>query len=747
MGTSNSEHVSSLRNKCGYAARGTAVINCIGGKLVKKIRGQKKDVCTWKNRDNKNETVDDGSPYCGYSDSYCSGDEDEDYTKDEEKDEAGVGKVKEEKEGEKEGDFERDIFPELRDPSDTGVLTRELIVEYGDGAETIEEVTQVICRGKNIHTVELEDAVCLEIASFSNNDIRDMHQFTVACCGLRELNLNFNRIEDVSPLAECEMLKKLNLSHNQIRNIDALEALELSSLSLFQNKLDDFDRLLETIKNMPLESLDVGRNPCTTEKGARPRYSLIKSLGSLKRLDQQDVLPLDRQLATKFFDDITEAMRPRTAPPLRGTTSTSTHEIQPQQGSFASRAAWCGPAVGGGVSGGSTGSTGGLLAQIPALRSEIPKIDYDDPTGTIDRLVSHCEQLLLRKQTIQVEKENLERQLANELAKKQRKDNDAKNLRAESQNMFLIMEENEQLKAKVRELERRVGDPITTRRLEQRVERLTAYCTSLHNDKLETERPRPMTSCGVPSLPPGRELDSDLAAMVEKNRATIESLKREKQELERIEEEVALENRTDRTSVSPVPKETKRKSAATDKISLAKENDATIENSKKDDKEARHHYYMGPVESYEGHDEDVPIWEALPRAPLSPNAQSESSLRYTSKGKIQCFIHSGSLSSDSNGSLSESDSLTLQANRCLSHEEKVEGYGNGGPEDTRLQDDGTNTQEASIQKTAMSITIKRAPKSRALDERFKCPVCVRTFLSTDAVDTHMERRHSNRVVI
>lgn len=269
-----------------------------------------------------------------------------------------------------------------------------------------------------------------------------------------------------------------------------------------------------------------------------------------------------------------------------------------------------------------------------------------------------------------------------------------------------------------------------------------------------------MTSCGVPSLPPGRELDSDLASLVEQNRATIEALRREKQALERVEEEklTDVEHGEAEAEAEQAPHCISSMSSS----SMITKATQPAEMSPRAPKEVRAFMRMGDGNSNKNGDaddekgtmseaimapyeEDVPTWEACPKAPLSPSAHSSESPHDGSKRKkIQCFVHSASLSSAaSESSLSGEDSCTLQLSRCLSSEGKDKGNGNlcaaVGNEEEAEHHGGT--------RGSSRTEIRRAPKSRALDERFKCPVCVRTFLSTQAVDTHMERRHSNRVMI
>jgi len=461
-----------------------------------------------------------------------------------------------------------DLFPELTDPEETGTLTSALLVEYGD-AEKIDEVTQLICRGKKIHTVELEEAVAVETASFSHNLITDCNQFTILP-NIIELNLNFNKIQDISPLTELETLRILNLSHNYIRIVTPLKGLLLTKLSLFKNFVDDFPNLLDAVGEMPLKSLDIGSNPCTNLKGPKPKYQLINTLTQLEELDQNTVEDIDRELADQFLDKFA-VKRPATAPPRTeisnklgrsssGGSSGSSYNLPTSLGATGDLSqAWVsngeggeGSRLGNAVPTSEIGRSSpfplssvsnSFLSQIPSLRSEIPKVDYDDPHGTIEKLLAHIEQITLRKQTIQVEKENLERQLAAELTKKQRRDDDTKILKAENKNLVVLMNENEELRKKVSELESRVGDPITCRRLEQKVERMTEYCKTFGNENENSmmfkEKPRPMTSCGVPVLSPGRELDDDLAALVRRNQETIEALKKEKA---MFEEQARLEN-------------------------------------------------------------------------------------------------------------------------------------------------------------------------------------------------------------
>lgn len=91
------------------------------------------------------------------------------------------------------------------------------------GRKYIEEINALICNNKGIHHLD------------------GIEQLTE----LKSLHLNFNHIEDISPILELEKLNILYLSGNQIHNLEPLSSLtQLSELAIQKNNIEDITPLL-----------------------------------------------------------------------------------------------------------------------------------------------------------------------------------------------------------------------------------------------------------------------------------------------------------------------------------------------------------------------------------------------------------------------------------------------------------------------------------------------------------------------
>ena len=92
---------------------------------------------------------------------------------------------------------------------------------------------------------------------------------------LTKLNLNYNHIEDITPLAELTNLKDLHLYINDISNVFPLSTLsDLQSLDLENNNISDISPL-QKLEN--LKSLKLGSNNMTDDD--------IKNIKDLKKLE------------------------------------------------------------------------------------------------------------------------------------------------------------------------------------------------------------------------------------------------------------------------------------------------------------------------------------------------------------------------------------------------------------------------------------------------------------------------------
>jgi Leucine-rich repeat (LRR) protein len=83
---------------------------------------------------------------------------------------------------------------------------------------------------------------------------------------LWQLNLSYNKIEDISPLISLPQLRDLNLSNNKIVDISPLINLNFESyffsIDLSHNCITDISPLFKLPKDIKLEEgIDLGGNP------------------------------------------------------------------------------------------------------------------------------------------------------------------------------------------------------------------------------------------------------------------------------------------------------------------------------------------------------------------------------------------------------------------------------------------------------------------------------------------------------
>jgi Leucine-rich repeat (LRR) protein len=85
-------------------------------------------------------------------------------------------------------------------------------------------VRELIVRDKNLmsfnnnNKLDLSLFNNLEILSLSHNLLTDIRGILLIPT-LQEINLNNNKIDDLSPLSECVCLKKLWFAHNDVNTI------------------------------------------------------------------------------------------------------------------------------------------------------------------------------------------------------------------------------------------------------------------------------------------------------------------------------------------------------------------------------------------------------------------------------------------------------------------------------------------------------------------------------------------------
>ena len=119
---------------------------------------------------------------------------------------------------------------------------------------------------------------------------------------LTELNLNFNKINDLEPLRNLNLLEKLYLSHNQVTSIAPLQDCKLlTHLSVFHNEIYHEDSFIETCQRLSdLKDISYEGNPISKEYGIK--YRLVMLTG-VKVIDEEKVTDLDRELANDYYEE------------------------------------------------------------------------------------------------------------------------------------------------------------------------------------------------------------------------------------------------------------------------------------------------------------------------------------------------------------------------------------------------------------------------------------------------------------
>ena len=117
---------------------------------------------------------------------------------------------------------------------------------------------------------------------------------------LRELNLSFNMIKDISPIEDLTSLEKLYLNRNQVSVIEPIKNLtNLSVLGLFHNEIFNSKSTLEVLAylgiNFKLREISIDGNPISST--TRFKNQLLTSIPKLKMLDEERIEELDREVA------------------------------------------------------------------------------------------------------------------------------------------------------------------------------------------------------------------------------------------------------------------------------------------------------------------------------------------------------------------------------------------------------------------------------------------------------------------
>lgn len=122
---------------------------------------------------------------------------------------------------------------------------------------------------------------------------------------IRELNLSFNLIVDISPIDQLDLLEKLFLNRNKIQIIDPIKKLtSLQSVGFFHNDIFSAESSLEVLVHLGtkyrLREISIDGNPISST--TRFRNQLIMNIPKLEVLDEDKIQPLDREVAKQYYE-------------------------------------------------------------------------------------------------------------------------------------------------------------------------------------------------------------------------------------------------------------------------------------------------------------------------------------------------------------------------------------------------------------------------------------------------------------
>jgi len=188
-------------------------------------------------------------------------------------------------------------------------LTPEFLTSK-TACDNLEDITQLILREEDLYhfddtpTLSMDDLCNIEYLALSHNKLTLVAGIS-KLANLLELNINFNLVEDITPLNECLNLEKLFASNNRIKTISGIRDLtRLKSISLTENKIQNFEETATTLALFPdLKELDLDRNPCTRK--FTYKYDLLYYV-KVEKLDGDRINPIDYDLAKSFKgEDVT----------------------------------------------------------------------------------------------------------------------------------------------------------------------------------------------------------------------------------------------------------------------------------------------------------------------------------------------------------------------------------------------------------------------------------------------------------
>jgi Leucine-rich repeat (LRR) protein len=109
---------------------------------------------------------------------------------------------------------------------------------------------------------------------------------------LRELNLSFNQISDISAIENLTLLEKLFLNRNQISIIEPIRKLtSLQTVGLFHNEIFNSEKSLEIFAYLgvhyKLREISIDGNPISST--TKFKNQLILSIPKLETLDEERI--------------------------------------------------------------------------------------------------------------------------------------------------------------------------------------------------------------------------------------------------------------------------------------------------------------------------------------------------------------------------------------------------------------------------------------------------------------------------
>ncbi|KAL4497867.1 hypothetical protein ABPG72_000622 [Tetrahymena utriculariae] len=207
------------------------------------------------------------------------------------------------------------------------ILTSKYILEY-TGYEKIEQVDQLFLRNKNLlylkdtDQIDWSEFMDLQYLVVAHNPLLE----NIDCISsipnhnLLQLNLEYNNIEDITPIFHHTQLQVLYLNGNRITSIQGINILsQLKTLALMRNKIKGFETTMNILCMLNnLEELELEQNPVSSRFNYK--YDLLWKL-KLKKLDGEEVTDIDLELSRAFQKESLNYLQQKSGLPLRPGTA------------------------------------------------------------------------------------------------------------------------------------------------------------------------------------------------------------------------------------------------------------------------------------------------------------------------------------------------------------------------------------------------------------------------------------------